>query len=45
PTATRTREGKLWFEAPDGVSMLDPRKLPHSALPPPVHIEQFVADR
>jgi signal transduction histidine kinase len=45
PSAARSRDGKLWFAAAGGVSVLDPRSLPHNALPPPVHIEQVVADR
>jgi signal transduction histidine kinase len=38
-------DGKLWFVAPDGVTVVDPRHLPFNKLPPPVHIEQFIADR
>jgi len=30
---------------PNGVGVVDPRHLPFNALPPPVHIEQIVADR
>ena len=29
----------------DGVSIIDPRHLPFNKLPPPVHIEQIIADR
>jgi signal transduction histidine kinase len=29
----------------DGVSVIDPRHLPFNKLPPPVHIEQIIADR
>ena len=28
-----------------GVGVVDPRRLPFNNLPPPVHIEQVVADR
>src|SRR5262245_40319339 len=45
PTAGRTADGRLWFLAPDGMSVLDPRNLPHNTLPPPVHIEKIIADR
>jgi signal transduction histidine kinase len=38
-------DGKLWFVSPDGVSVVDPRRLPFNRLPPPVHVERVVADR
>jgi signal transduction histidine kinase len=34
----------LWFLPFGGVSVIDPHRLPFNALPPPVHIEQVVAD-
>jgi signal transduction histidine kinase len=34
----------LWFLPWDGVSVIDPRHLPFNKLPPPVHIEQIIAD-
>ena len=37
-------DGKLWFARVGGVSVLDPHHLPTNKLPPPVHIEQVVAD-
>jgi signal transduction histidine kinase/ligand-binding sensor domain-containing protein len=45
PHAAKSRDGRLWFAAEDGVTVLDPAHLPHNALPPPVQIEQIVADR
>jgi signal transduction histidine kinase/ligand-binding sensor domain-containing protein len=45
PRVARSPDGKLWFIAPDGISVVDPRHLPFNRLPPPVHIEQIVADR
>lgn len=45
PRASWSPDGKLWFIAPDGVSVIDPRHLPFNNLPPPVHIEQITADR
>ena len=45
PQVTRSVDGKLWFENPDGVSVVDPRRLAFNQLQPPVHIERFVADR
>jgi signal transduction histidine kinase/ligand-binding sensor domain-containing protein len=44
PIVTKTADGKLWFLPNDGVSIIDPRHLPFNKLPPPVHIEQVIAD-
>jgi signal transduction histidine kinase/ligand-binding sensor domain-containing protein len=44
PVAAKSLDGRLWFKAPDGVSVVDPRHLAFNKLPPPVHIEQIVAD-
>jgi signal transduction histidine kinase/ligand-binding sensor domain-containing protein len=41
----RAGDGRLWFISQDGLSVLDPARLPTNALPPPVHIEQLTADR
>src|SRR5262249_15071194 len=38
-------DGRLWFVSYDGVSIVDPAHVSTNALPPPVHIEQIVADR
>ena len=45
PRVSESPDGKLWFIAPDGISVIDPRRLPINKLPPPVHIEQITADR
>ena len=45
PQVAKSRDGKLWFAVGDGVSVIDPGHLPFNALPPPVHVEQVVADR
>src|SRR5580700_1587814 len=45
PRAAESRDGKLWFIAADGISVVDPRHLTFNKLPPPVHIEQITADR
>ncbi len=45
PRAAKTANGKLWFLPFGGVSVVDPHHLPFNKLPPPVHIEQIVADR
>ena len=41
----KASDGKLWFISQDGVSVVDPRHLPFNSLPPPVHVEQVIADR
>jgi len=45
PKVTKSPDGKIWFSALDGVSIIDPRHLPVNTLPPPVHVEQIIADR
>jgi signal transduction histidine kinase/ligand-binding sensor domain-containing protein len=45
PQAAMAPDGKLWFNAIDGVSVIDPRHLRFNRLPPPVHVEQITADR
>ena len=45
PQVAKSTDGKLWFPGLDGVSVVDPRRLPFNNLPPPVHIEQVTADR
>jgi signal transduction histidine kinase/ligand-binding sensor domain-containing protein len=44
PHVSKAPDGKIWFAALDGVSVIDPRHLPHNKIPPPVHIEQITAD-
>ena len=45
PQVAKATDGKLWFLVGEGVNLVDPNRLPFNNLPPPVHIEQFVADR
>jgi signal transduction histidine kinase len=44
PRAAESPDGKLWFIAPDGISVVNPRHLTSNKLPPPVHIEKITAD-
>jgi ligand-binding sensor domain-containing protein len=44
-SAVRSTDGRLWFAVLDGVAVVDPEHLPHNRLPPPVQIEQTIADR
>ena len=41
---TKSPDGKLWFMTWDGISLIDPKHLAFNKLPPPVHIEQIIAD-
>ena len=45
PHVAKASDGKLWFLPSDGASVIDPHHLPFNRLPPPVHIEQIIADR
>jgi len=45
PRVAKSRDGKLWFMSPDGISVVDPHQIPFNKLPPPVHIEKVSADR
>ena len=45
PRAAKASDGKLWFVTGEGVQVIDPRHLNANQLPPPVHIEEVVADK
>ena len=44
PAVTKTSDGKIWFVNGDTVSFFDPSHIDINTLPPPVHIEQIIAD-
>jgi signal transduction histidine kinase/ligand-binding sensor domain-containing protein len=44
PPVAKSADGKLWFMGGEGVSVVNPRHLAFNKVPPPVHIEQIVAD-
>jgi len=44
PQVARSADGRLWFPALDGVSVVDPKHLPFNSLQPPVQIEGITAD-
>ncbi|MFZ0706983.1 MAG: two-component regulator propeller domain-containing protein [Candidatus Korobacteraceae bacterium] len=44
PYVTKSPDGRIWFSAPDGVSVINPHHLAFNKLPPPVHVEQIIAD-
>ena len=43
--SARTPDGRLWFANGAVVQMIDPSKLDEAAGPPPVHVEELIADR
>ena len=44
PIVAKAADGRVWFTSSEGVSIIDPRHLAYNKLPPPVHIEQVIAD-
>ncbi|MBV9927476.1 MAG: hypothetical protein JOZ96_20825 [Acidobacteria bacterium] len=45
PQVSKSSDGRLWFLPWDGASVFDPNHLSFNRLPPPVHVEQLIADR
>jgi signal transduction histidine kinase/ligand-binding sensor domain-containing protein len=45
PHVAKSPDGRIWFAAGDGVSVIDPRHLRVNKLLPPVHVEKMVVDR
>ena len=43
--AARSVDGRLWFANQSAVQVIDPDRLPHNTLRPPVQIEGIEADR
>jgi len=43
--AARSPDGRLWFANGAVLQMIDPGHLSGNALPPPVHVEEVIADR
>jgi signal transduction histidine kinase/streptogramin lyase len=43
--AARSPDGRLWFANGLVLQMIDPNHLSGDAMPPPVHVEEIVADR
>lgn len=44
PSGCKDRAGRIWFPTARGVAMVDPRTIRRNEVPPPVVIEQVVAD-
>jgi PAS domain S-box-containing protein len=45
PAATRSNDGRLWFANDTVAQMIDPDGPLRNPIPPPVHIENVIADR
>jgi signal transduction histidine kinase/CheY-like chemotaxis protein/ligand-binding sensor domain-containing protein len=45
PGAAAMRDGSLWFSSAGGIAMIDPRRIRHNTLPPPVVIERVLVDK
>jgi ligand-binding sensor domain-containing protein/signal transduction histidine kinase len=45
PAACRDRDGRLWFRTTQGVAVVDPDKIVTNELPPPVVIQEILADK
>ncbi len=45
PEVSKSPDGKLWFANDDILQMIDPDHLAKNELPPPVHVEQIIADQ
>jgi signal transduction histidine kinase/ligand-binding sensor domain-containing protein len=44
PRLTRSRDGRVWVCTEDGVAAIDPMRVKRNPIPPPVAIEQVIAD-
>jgi diguanylate cyclase (GGDEF)-like protein len=44
PAGCAARDGRLWFPTADGLVVVDPGRLPTNAVPPPLAIEDFLAE-
>jgi len=44
PSATRSPDGRLWFVGLSSLQMIDPGRSYKNPTPPPVHVEELVAD-
>ena len=45
PGATRSNDGRLWFANGTVAQMIDPDRMFRNSIPPPVHIEDVIADQ
>ena len=45
PSGWKAHDGRLWFATSKGAVMIDPKTFILNNIPPPVYIEQFIADQ
>jgi len=45
PEVSKSPDGKLWFANENILQVVDPEHLKGNGIPPPVHVEQIIADR
>lgn len=45
PHVGKSADGRIWFATLGGVGVVDPHNLRYNKVPPPVHVEQLLADR
>ena len=45
PQVTQSADGRIWFSGIEGANVIDPSHLTFNNVPPPVVVEQFIADR
>jgi signal transduction histidine kinase/ligand-binding sensor domain-containing protein len=45
PEVSKSADGRLWFASGDKVQMIDPSRTYTNVIPPPVYVEEVIADR
>jgi signal transduction histidine kinase len=45
PVVSKSADGRLWFASSDKVQMIDPSRTYTNVIPPPVFVEEVIADR
>jgi signal transduction histidine kinase/ligand-binding sensor domain-containing protein len=45
PEVSKSADGRLWFASSDKVQMIDPSRTYTNVIPPPVYVEEVIADR
>lgn len=45
PAGWKAKDGRLWFPTTHGLVVVDPRRVPAAQMPPPVLIEEVIADK
>lgn len=44
PLSAKGPDGRLWFSSSGGLGVIDPHNIPRNTVPPPVHIQEVLAD-